>query len=36
MNGSEAVVRRFASKQVFLKISRISQENICVGGTKFC
>ena len=34
MNGSEAVVCRFASKKVFLKISQISQENISVGATK--
>ena len=29
-NQSEAVVRRFSSKQVFLKISQISQESNCV------
>ena len=27
----ETVVRRCSSKQVFLKISQISQENTCVG-----
>ena len=30
---SETVVRRFSSKQVFLKISQILQENNCVGDT---
>ena len=29
---TEAVVRRYSSKWVFLKISQISQENTCVGG----
>ena len=28
---TEAVVRKCSSKQVFLKISQISQENTCVG-----
>ena len=28
---SEAVVGRFSSKQVFLKMSQYSQENFCVG-----
>ena len=28
---TEAVVRRYSSKWVFLKISQISQENTCVG-----
>ena len=28
---SEAVIRRYSSKQVFLKFSHISQENTCVG-----
>ena len=28
---TEAVVHRYSSKKVFLKISQISQENICVG-----
>ena len=27
----EAFVRKCSSKQVFLKISQLSQENICVG-----
>ena len=28
---TEAVVRKYSSKEVFLKISHISQENTCVG-----
>ena len=32
---SEAVVHRFSSKYVFLKIWQIPQENTCIGGTSW-